>query len=145
MWYDIMVKAALMPVCFVVAFLIVCFLLCCSFWANKDVYINSTCLWSCVLCTLAISILIAFLTDFQYVVEILLFTTSDWCRVHERFRLSASICLRSLRSMRLLHLYHSLLRQMAAQKNMMCRTHRVCLLTVTFRRFLVFRVWVLTF
>jgi len=37
-----------MPVCFVVAFLIVCFLLCCSFWANKDVYINSTCLWSCV-------------------------------------------------------------------------------------------------
>ena len=50
MWYDIMVKAALMPVCFVVAFLIVCFLLCCSFWANKDVYINSTCLWSCVSC-----------------------------------------------------------------------------------------------
>jgi len=37
---DIIVKAVLMPVCFVVCccFFIVCFL-CCSFWANKDIYI----------------------------------------------------------------------------------------------------------
>ena len=42
MWYDIMVKAALMPVCFVVCccFFIVCFLLCCSFWTNKVLYLQ---------------------------------------------------------------------------------------------------------